>query len=203
MEDNTNNVKDLQQTQQTEQTGEVHANAKPEPETTQEENVTVESLMAELAKEKAARAKEKAALDKTLKEKGDLTKKYRSLLDDSQKAALDKATADEEQKQYVAELENFKRRTEAKERYIMQGMSIEMATEAADAEVGGDMDKLADIQKKHTETVLKNAEAEWRESIPQPQFGTGEYSSMTKEQILAITDRNERRKAIAQNMNLF
>ena len=31
----------------------------------------------------------------------------------------------------------------------------------------------------------------------------GEYSGMTKEQIMAIPDRNERRKAIAMNMDLF
>ena len=169
----------------------------------EKQEVTIESLMAELAQEKAARAKEKAALDKALKEKGDITKQYRAVLDDAQKAALDKATADEEHKQYVEELEAYKRKNEAKERYILQGMSPEMASEAAEAEVSGDMDKLADIQKKHTESVLKSAEAEWKESIPQAQVGTGEYASMTKEQIYSIKDRNERRKAIAANIHLF
>ena len=174
-----------------------------EDQQSEKQEVTIESLMAELAQEKAARAKEKAALDKALKEKGDITKQYRAVLDDAQKAALDKATADEEHKQYVEELEAYKRKNEAKERYILQGMSPEMASEAAEAEVSGDMDKLADIQKKHTESVLKSAEAEWKESIPQAQVGTGEYASMTKEQIYSIKDRNERRKAIAANIHLF
>lgn len=182
-------------TQETEIQNEAKKNDEPQ--------VTIESLMAELAQEKAARAKEKAALDKALKEKGDITKQYRAVLDDAQKAALDKATADEEHKQYVEELEAYKRKNEAKERYILQGMTSEMATEAADAEVSGDMDKLADIQKKHTESVLKSAEAEWKESIPQAQIGTGEYASMTKDQIYSIKDRNERRKAIAANIHLF
>ena len=182
-------------TQETEIQNEAKKNDEPQ--------VTIESLMAELAQEKAARAKEKAALDKALKEKGDITKQYRAVLDDAQKAALDKATADEEHKQYVEELEAYKRKNEAKERYILQGMTPEMATEAAEAEVSGDMDKLADIQKKHTESVLKSAEAEWKESIPQAQIGTGEYASMTKDQIYSIKDRNERRKAIAANIHLF
>ena len=189
-------------------TGEPQSNAQATPQTdqaesSQEPEVTIESLMAELAQEKAARAKEKAALDKALKEKGDITKQYREVLSDQQKAKIDQANADEEHKQYVSELEAFKRKTEAKDRYIVQGMSPEMATEAAEAEVSGDMDKLAEIQKQNTEILLKKARAEWQESIPQPQFGTGEYSSMTKEQIMAIGNREERRKAIAQNMNLF
>lgn len=192
---NTNPTTEPQTEPQAEPQGDVQGNAEPE--------VTIESLMAELAQEKAARAKEKAALDKALKEKGDITKQYREVLNDAQKAALDKATADEEHKQYVADLEAYKQKNEACKRYVMQGMSPEMAEEAAEAEVSGDMDKLAEIQKKHTETVLKSAEAQWKESIPQLQVGTGDYASMTKEEILAIKDDNERQKAIAQNLHLF
>lgn len=168
-----------------------------------EPEVTVESLMAELAELKATNERNKKALDKTLKEKGDLTKQYRDLLSDSQKAKLDKEAADEEHKQYVTSLEEFKHKTEAKDRYIMQGMTPEMASEAAEAEVTGDMDKLAEIQKQHTELLLKEKERELIETRQQPEFGTGEYSSMTKEQIFAIKDREERKKAIAANMNLF
>lgn len=168
-----------------------------------EPEVTIESLMAELAQERAARAKDKAALDKVLKENGEVKKQYREVLTEQQKAAMDKAEADEERKQYVADLEAYKQKNEAMKRYVMQGMSGEMATEAAEAEISGDMDKLTDIQKKHTETVLKNAKAEWQKSIPQPQFGTGEYSSMTKEEILAIKDTAQRQEAIARNLHLF
>lgn len=181
----------------------VQTDVQTEPQADNKPEVTIESLMAELAQEKAARAKEKAALDKALKEKGDITKQYREVLNDAQKAALDKATADEEHKQYVSELEEFKRKTEAKDRYIMQGMTPEMATEAAEAEVEGDMNKLADIQAKHTEAVVKKAQADWQESIEQPQVGGEEYASMTKDQIFAIKDRDERQKAIAANMHLF
>lgn len=167
------------------------------------EDVTVESLMEEAARARAAEQKMKMALDKALKEKGDLTKQYREVLTESQQAKIDKENADEEHRQYVAELEAFKRKTEAKNRYLMQGMGAEMAEKAAEAEVSGDMDALADIQKQHTETVLKSARAEWQKTIPQPQFGVGGEGNMSKEEIMAIKDPAERRMAIAKNISKF
>ncbi len=165
--------------------------------------VTIESLMEEAAKARAAEQKMKLALDKALKEKGDLTKQYREVLTESQQAKIDKENADEEHRQYVAELEAFKRKTEAKNRYLMQGMGAEMAEKAAEAEVSGDMDALADIQKQHTETVLKSARAEWQKTIPQPKFGVDGNADMSKEEILAIEDPVKRRMAIAKNISKF
>lgn len=174
-----------------------------QPEENNEPEVTMESLMEEIARLKTSEQKTKLALDKALKEKGDLTKQYREVLTESQQAKIDKETADEEHRQYVSELEAFKRKTEAKDRYLMQGMSADMAEKAAEAEVSGDMDALADIQKQHTETVLKNAKTEWQKSIPQLQFGVDGNSTMTKEQILGIKDEQERIRAIAKNINQF
>lgn len=168
-----------------------------------EEEVTMESLMEEAARARAAEQKMKLALDKALKEKGDLTKQYREVLTESQQAKIDKENADEEHRQYVAELEAFKRKTEAKNRYLMQGMGAEMAEKAAEAEVSGDMDALADIQKQHTETVLKSARAEWQKTIPQPKFGVDGNADMSKEEILAIEDPVKRRMEIAKNISKF
>lgn len=178
-------------------------NSDNQSEENNEPEVTMESLMEEIARLKTSEQKTKLALDKALKEKGDLTKQYREVLTETQQAKIDKETADEERKQYVLELEEFRKKTLAKERYLMQDMPVDMAEKAAEAEVSGDMDALANIQKQFRETSLKNARAEWQKSIPQPQFGTGQYSSMTKEEISAIKDRKARREAIAQNMNLF
>ena len=36
-----------------------------------------------------------------------------------------------------------------------------------------------------------------------PRAKSGAYASMTKEQIMAITDSEERRRAMAENMELF
>lgn len=162
-----------------------------------------DALMAEIARMRVSEQKMKKELDKALKEKGEVTKALRA----KQTAAEleDEAKREEEERHqaYVMELEEFKRKTEAKERYLMQGMSVEMATKAADAEVSGDMEALTDIQRQHTEATLKAARAEWQKSIPQPNFGTGEYSSMTKKEILSIKDTAERQKAILANRQMF
>lgn len=178
-------------------------NSESHPEENNEPEVTMESLMEEIARLKTSEQKTKLALDKALKEKGDLTKQYREVLTETQQAKIDKETADEERRQYVSELEEFKKKTLAKERYLMQDMPVDMAEKAAEAEVSGDMDALANIQKQFRETSLKNARAEWQKSIPQPQFGVDGNSAMSKEEILAIKDPAERRMAIAKNLDKF
>lgn len=174
----------------------------PESENT-DSGANTDALMAEIARMRVSEQKMKKELDKALKEKGEVTKALRA----KQTAAEleDEAKREEEERHqaYVMELEEFKRKTEAKERYLMQGMSVEMATKAADAEVSGDMEALTDIQRQHTEATLKAARAEWQKSIPQPNFGTGEYSSMSKKDILAIKDTAERQKAILANRQMF
>lgn len=169
----------------------------------EDSGANTDALMAEIARMKVSEQKMKKELDKALKEKGEVTKALRA----KQSAAEleDEAKREEEERHqaYVMELEEFKRKTEAKERYLMQGMSVEMATKAADAEVSGDMEALTDIQRQHTEATLKAARAEWQKSIPQPNFGTGEYSSMSKKDILAIKDTAERQRAILANRQLF
>lgn len=195
-----NNVTDNQQdsTKQDNQQDNTKPEEKNEPE------VTVESLMARVAELEAKEAKTKAALDTALKEKGEITKQYRATLTEAQQAKLDKETADEEYKAYVAGLEAYQKKNEAMKRYMtVQKMPADLAEKAADAEIAGDMDSLTAIQNQHSESKLKEARADWQKSIPQPQFGTGEYSSMTKEEIMAIKDDEERVKAIAQNQHLF
>lgn len=170
-------------------------------ETNEPSTPTVEELLAQLATERATNEKNKAALDKALKEKGDLTKSLRAKQSAEELEAEAKKEQEEQQKAYIAELETFKHKAEAKARYAMQGMDAETAEKAAEAEISGDMDALSKIQMQHTETLVKQKQAEWMKSRPQP--NAGQYSSMTKEQILAITDRDERIKAIAMNPNLF
>ena len=65
------------------------------------------------------------------------------------------------------------------------------------------MDALADIQRQHTQALIKEKEAEWKASRPRVNVGDDDSSSMTKEEILAIKDRDERQKEIAKHLNLF
>lgn len=192
----TNNDSENQQTDtktQTEQSENKEANSTP----------SVESLMADLAKTKAELEKANLAKDKAMKERGDAVKALREKQSAEEIADEAKREQEEAHNAYVKDLEQFKTRTLAKDRYLMQGMTVEMADKAAQAEVDGDMDTLATIQKQHTDAALKAAKAEWQKSIPEANRGTGNAPTMTKDEIFAIKDTSERMKAIAANMALF
>ena len=102
----------------------------------------MEDLIQQLAGERAARERDKAALDKALKQVGDLTKQLRSRQTQQEIDDEAKRVQEEEIKEHIASLEAYKRENEAKERYLLQGMDAEMAKKAASAEVAGDMDIL-------------------------------------------------------------
>ena len=191
-----------EQTTETNSSAENSTNAVENNASAENSTPTIEELMTQLATERATNERNKVALDKALKEQGELKKSLRARQTAEEQEAEAKKEQEEQQKSYIAELETFKRTAEARSRYALQGMSAELADKAAEAEIAGDMDALADIQKQHTEMLIKQNRAEWLKSSPEPQAGNA-YSSMTKEQILQIQDRNERRKAIAQNLNLF
>ena len=169
----------------------------------------VERLKAELEAERAVskaektqRQKDKAALDKALKDVARLTKESREKMSEAEIEAQEKRLEAERLNEEIEELRAYKHKNEAKERYLLQGMSPELAIEAAEAEVAGDMDKLADIQHKHTDAILKAKEAEWKASRPRVNAGDGSVS-MTKEEIMQISDRKQRLEAIARNIDQF
>lgn len=174
-----------------------------ETETVTEDTDKVSELMAELAKERAARQKEKAALDKVLKENGEIKKSLRAKQTEQEIEDEAKREEAEKVKAHISELEEYKQRNEAKERYLLQGMDAEMAKKAAEAEVSGDMDELAAIQKQHTDALIKAKEAEWKASRPQLNVGEGSGSDMTRDEIMAITDPALRRQKIAENIDKF
>lgn len=198
MEETKNNVIENQQTAD----GQQEANQNPE---SQKENTpTVEELMAQLAEAKAESQKYQNKYNQASNEAAETKKALRAKLTETEQAEIAKQEADEEQKAYVESLEQYKKKNEAMKRYMtVQKMPADLAEKAADAEIAGDMDTLTAIQNQHSESKLKEARADWQKSIPQPQFGTGEYSSMTKEEIMAIKDDETRVCAIAQNQHLF
>ena len=57
------------------------------------------------------------------------------------------------------------------------------------------------IIENEKKLAIKEAQTEWLKSRPQASIGGN--SAMTKEDIMAIADRNERMRAIALNQNLF
>ncbi len=169
---------------------------------TQEEGAktpTVEELMAQLASERAEKEKYKNASDKASSEAAQYKKQLRS-----------KQTAEEQEAEAKAEaerLQNEKYENAIKELNHMKAVSayksiseksIETLIEAV---ADGDHSAIATIIDNEVKAAVTAAKAEWMKT--RPAVNAGKYSSMTREQIMAITDRDERLKAIALNPTLF
>lgn len=175
---------------------------KPEPDEG-EPSKSYEDALSEIAAAKAEAKKLKAERDAALKKSGEISKQLRAKMSEDELKAEQDAQAKEEYEAHVKELEQYKAENEALKRYRLQGMTDDLATKAAKAEIEGDMDALADVQKQHTQSLIKAKEAEWKASRPRVNVGDDEDSSMTKEEILAIQDRDERTKMIAKHLSLF
>ena len=169
---------------------EVNVNQVTEPEVTatateniepQTEPADNKELLKQIADLKAELNRNKKARDKALSEAGEYKKQLRAKMTADEQAEIERQEAEAERKAYVESLESYKKKSEATARYALQGMSQEMAKQAADAEISGDMDLLADIQRKHTQQMVKNAEAEWLKSRPEINAGGGN-AKVTQEQ---------------------
>lgn len=146
------------------------------------ENQDVKDLLKKIADLQLELKKNKNARDKALSEAGEYKKQLRAKLSADEQAEIERQELEAQQKEYVASLEKFKRVAEATARYALQGMNQDLAKQAADAEINGDMDALADIQKKHTQQVVKEAQAEWIKSRPQANIGGSGGANVTQEQ---------------------
>lgn len=148
----------------------------------EEAEVTVETLMAQLAQERAEKEKNKAALDKVLKEKGEITKQLRARQTAEEQEAEAKREQQEQHEAYVKGLERQIQLTEAISRYTTMGMDAELAKKTAEAELEGTPEGkdivFANIQKM-TEAKIKAAEAEWLKNRPDVQAGNGEDDEKT------------------------
>ena len=174
---------------------------KPEPDEG-EPSKSYEDALSEIAAAKAEAKKLKAERDAALKKSGEISKQLRAKMSEDELKAEQDAQAKEEYEAHVKELEQYKAENEALKRYRLQGMTDDLATKAAKAEIEGDMDALADVQKQHTQSLIKAKEAEWKASRPRVNVGDDEDSSMTKEEILAIQDRDERTRMIEKQRRI-
>ena len=168
---------DIKPTEQNPENAAVNTPEGNAPEKEEPKTPTVEELMAELAKERAERAKLKNAFDKTSSEAATYKKALREKQTAEEVKAEEDQKAKEEHERQFAELVAFKREAEAKSRYALQGMDEKLASEAAKAEVAGDYDQLAKIQKQFAENLVKAREAEWMKTRPVPNGGNGDEES--------------------------
>lgn len=146
-------------------------------------------------------AKLKRAMDKASSEAADYKKKYNATLSEQEKASIEKAEEQARRDERLAELERENSIHRFTESFLDLGYDKESAIAAATAQVDNDVDTLFKLQKKVIDNKVLAKEQELIKSIPRAK--TGVYASMTKDQIMAIPDREERRRAMAENMELF
>lgn len=170
--------------------------------TPQADNSTpsVEELMAQLATERAEKEKNKLALDKALKEKGDITKQLRARQTaEEQEAEAQKEAqrlADEERESMRKELNHIK----AVNAY--KSIPDEKVVEnLIDAISDADHNTIAQIIENEKKKAVAEAEQQWMKD--RPRVNHGQHSTMSREDIMAIKDAYERQSMIAQNIELF
>lgn len=146
-------------------------------------------------------AKMKRAFDKASSEAADYKKKYNATLSEQERASQEKAEAEARRDERLAELERENSIHKFTESFLDLGYDKDSAIAAATAQVDNDVETLFKLQKKIIDEKVLAKEQEMYKSIPRAK--TGVYASMTKEQIMDIQDREERRQAIAENMDLF
>ena len=144
--------------------------------------VTVESLMAQLAQEKAANAKLKSDNDKLCTSEGNLRKQLRAKQTAEEQEAEAKAEQQAQRDAYVKEV------AESSERYLGMGMPAEMAKATATAEYEGSMDVVTGNITKFMAERDKQKESEIRAQylaqMPTPQSGNVgqvDYSAQIKQ----------------------
>lgn len=169
-------------------------------ETQQQDNTpSVDELMAQLAAERAEKERYKTANDKLSKEAADTKRQLRA-----------KQTAEEQEAEAQAEAQRLaeeEREALRKENNRFKAMAAYKSFDEKtvdkwlEAVSEADHATLSAMIETEKQKAVKEAQAEWMKS--RPPVNAGQYPSMTKEQIMAIADRDERRKAMAQNMDLF
>ena len=161
---------------------------------------SVEELMAQLAAERAEKEKYKSASDKASSEAAKYKKELRSKQTAEEQEAEAKAEADKLRDEELENLRKELNHNKAVSAYkaIQNEKVVETLIEAVS---DNDHNAIAAIIENEKKAAVKVAQAEWLDS--RPQANAGAYSSMTREQIMAIPDRQERLRAIAQNQNLF
>ena len=146
-------------------------------------------------------AKLKRAMDKASSEAADFKKKYNATLSEKGLATQEKAEEEARRQERLAELEREVSIHRFTESYLDLGYDKDSAIKAATAQVDNDIDTLFKLQKKIIDEKVLAKEQELIKDIPRAK--TGVYASWTKDQIMAIQDREERRKAMAENWELF
>lgn len=170
-------------------------------EETVDETVDVEGLKAEKEKLEADLKRYKASIDKLTKEAAEKKREERAKMTEEEKA---KAEREEEYTRLKEKAEaDAKELNHLKAVNAYKGIEDEIVEKLIEAVDDKDHAAIAALVEKVVEKTIKEKEAEWKKSRPGYAVGNGGFPTMTKEQILAIKDDEERIRQIALNKDLF
>ena len=155
---------------------------------------------AEIAQLKADLERFKNANDKLSKESAEYKRQLRAKQSDEEAkaSALAEAEAEREAEREALKAElNLLKATNA-----YKGISDEKAVaKLIDAVSNADHTAIAKFIEEQCKQAVANAEQAWLKD--RPPVSSGMYSSMTKEEIMNISDPQERQAKIAENIELF
>lgn len=161
----------------------------------------VAELLSQIAELKAKNARDKNALDKALREKGDITKQLRARQTAEEQEEEAKKEAERIKNEKFAEMERELNHIKAVSAYKGK-VADEKIDILIDAVSDNDHESIANAMAAAYEKGKKEGYAEYLKNRPQINSGSGS-STMTMDEIMAIKDNSERQRAIAQNIHLF
>ena len=132
------------------------------------------SLAEQLAQMRVENAKMKKAMDKAASEAANYKKQLREKQSAEEIALQEKAEKEAEREEAYQKLLKENTVTKYEKNFLALGYSEELATKAANAQYDGDTDELFKIQQDYQSSLIKQKEAEWAKSRPNPQAGNGE-----------------------------
>lgn len=160
----------------------------PNPQDGGGSEVTLESLMAEIATLKADNAKLKNTNDSLCKSEGELRKQLRAKMTAEEEAAEIKAEEEAKHNEYVSGLEKELAIIKSTARFIEMGFDAETAAATATADYEGDKETVNANIKKMMAAQRKKMEQELRDELlknmPAPQSGNQSNIDYSKQ----ITD---------------
>lgn len=134
----------------------------------------VPNLAEENASLKVQLAKMKKAMDKATSDTAKYKKQLREKQSAEEIALQEKAEKEAEREEAYQKLLKENTVTKYEKNFLALGYSEELATKAANAQYDGDTEELFKIQQDFQTNLLKQKEAEWAKSRPNPQAGNGE-----------------------------
>lgn len=144
----------------------------------------------------------KNANDKSSKDAAEWKRKYNAHLSEEEKKEQERA---EKQKEMEEELEKLRLKdkvSEYKAKLLADGYDEKLAQSSAEALAKGDTDTFFANQKKFISAHDKTYKQQLMNENLKPDGGSGKQYK-TRDEIMEIEDTVERRKAIAENPELF